>query len=490
MTDVLADYEEAKKKVKMYESTWWNIALRGEQLGKTLDEEMVDRRSVQNLLDNLKMLGQQRTFCCGGWIELSHPDAHTRLKVKEDATNPRGWRITGLPVDGLLEFCAPSPYGDLKKGETVYNPSVRLASECEAAKFQFGRKSHQKSKPGDKRKTEASPQGLVDYTPQFLSVIREKVSKSLANGKDVVLQCYKLNVYGKGGFFNAHVDTPVDAAQMIGTVVVCLPCKHTGGALTVEHKGTKEEFLFANLSDDQSKIQWAAFYSDCVHEILPVEEGSRITITYNIIKQDRASFVRGSGLCQSESFSSGPMLEADNEPTLNGIASAVRMVVSDGEVFDSAFFGYFGIFLQHKYTMAALAAGNLKGCDQVLHDGLAARGLTCRPLTVLVHEVERYDTDDFFDGEPGERDVFAFSQEVVDYMNNKGPKPERVYPSWVMFVKEWSKERLLISENTREGEYCGNWTEGDEVETLYLQSALVIGFPKKSKRPGVPKQTK
>ncbi|XP_038068191.1 uncharacterized protein LOC119737715 [Patiria miniata] len=486
MAEVLADYEEAKKKVKL--STWWNIARRGELLGEFLDDIMVERRSVQNLLDNLKMLGQRRTFCCGGWIKLSHADAHTRLKVKEDATNPLGWQITSLTVDSLLEFCTPSPYGDLKKGETVYNPSVRLASECEAAKFQFARKSHQKPKPGDKTKLEASPQGLVDCTPQFLSVIREKVSKSLANGKDVVLQCYKLNVYGKGGFFNAHVDTPVDAAQMIGTVVVCLPCKHTGGALTVEHKGTKEEFLFASLSDDQSKIQWAAFYSDCVHEILPVEEGSRITITYNIIKQDRASYVSGSGLCQSESFSSGPMLEADNEPTLNGIASAVRNVVSDGKVFDSATFGYFGIFLQHKYTMAALAAGNLKGCDQILYDGLAARGLTCCLLTVLVHEKVR-DTHDISECDD-QRDVFAFSQELVDYMNNKGPKPERVFSSSVLFVKEWSREHVLISENTRVGRYCGNWTEGGEVESLYLQSALVIGFPKKSKCPGIPKKTK
>lgn len=30
------------------------------------------------------------------------------------------------------------------------------------------------------------------------------------------------------------------------------------------------------------KIQWAAFYSDCEHEVLEVKSGHRITLTYNL----------------------------------------------------------------------------------------------------------------------------------------------------------------------------------------------------------------
>jgi len=45
---------------------------------------------------------------------------------------------------------------------------------------------------------------------------------------------YKLNVYGPGGFFKPHVDTPsLSAARMIGTAVVVLPCAFSGGALRV-----------------------------------------------------------------------------------------------------------------------------------------------------------------------------------------------------------------------------------------------------------------
>ena len=37
------------------------------------------------------------------------------------------------------------------------------------------------------------------------------------------------------------------------------------------------------LSGDTSRIQWAAFYSDCIHEVKPIVEGHRVTITYSII---------------------------------------------------------------------------------------------------------------------------------------------------------------------------------------------------------------
>ena len=32
----------------------------------------------------------------------------------------------------------------------------------------------------------------------------------------------------------------------------------------------------------ETAVQWAAFYSDCEHEVLEVTEGHRITLTYNL----------------------------------------------------------------------------------------------------------------------------------------------------------------------------------------------------------------
>ncbi|XP_022100409.1 uncharacterized protein LOC110984483 isoform X1 [Acanthaster planci] len=267
---------------------------------------------------------------------------------------------------------------------------------------------------------------------------------------------------------------------MIGTVVICLPCKHTERTLTVEHKGVKEKFLFANLSNDQSKIQWAAFYSDCVHEIVPVEEGSRITITYNVLKQEEDSYICEYGLCQRQSFSTGPMVAADNKSTLDNIVSDVSNISAKVK---RASYEHLGIFLQHRYTMAALAAGNLKGCDQVLYEGLQARGLPCHPLTVLVHQIENPDEEDCFEET---RDVFLLSQEVMDYVKKNGPRPSLPFPGQALFIREWTEETFLISEETTEAEYCGNCTEGGETESLYLQSALVIGTPEQGKAKGGP----
>lgn len=41
---------------------------------------------------------------------------------------------------------------------------------------------------------------------------------------------------------------------------------------------------------DHASIRWAAFYSDCEHEVLDVISGHRITLTYNLYA------ARGNGL--------------------------------------------------------------------------------------------------------------------------------------------------------------------------------------------------
>ena len=61
--------------------------------------------------------------------------------------------------------------------------------------------------------------------------------------------------------------------------MVCFPAAHTGGELLVRHDGREVKF---NWNGDSQRIQWAAFYSDCEHEVLPVTSGYRVTITYNL----------------------------------------------------------------------------------------------------------------------------------------------------------------------------------------------------------------
>ena len=39
-------------------------------------------------------------------------------------------------------------------------------------------------------------------------------------------------------------------------------------------------------SNDSTSVKWAAFYSDCEHEVLPVTEGYRVSLTYNLYYND------------------------------------------------------------------------------------------------------------------------------------------------------------------------------------------------------------
>lgn len=68
-------------------------------------------------------------------------------------------------------------------------------------------------------------------------------------------------------------------------MVICLPYPHEGGQLRVAHQGL--ETIFDWGQKEANKIQWAAFYSDCEHEVLEVKSGHRITLTYNLYVRER-----------------------------------------------------------------------------------------------------------------------------------------------------------------------------------------------------------
>jgi hypothetical protein len=95
------------------------------------------------------------------------------------------------------------------------------------------------------------------------------------------LKVNKLNIYGPGGFFKSHVDA-AHSANQVGTVVVCLPSPHKGGELEVRNNDSQVIIDFAEHSDLLDHVQWAVFYSDCVHEVKPVTEGIWVT-SYRVL---------------------------------------------------------------------------------------------------------------------------------------------------------------------------------------------------------------
>lgn len=93
---------------------------------------------------------------------------------------------------------------------------------------------------------------------------------------------YKMNIStAPSGCFKAHMDTP-HGGNIFGSLVVCLPSHFTGGALVTRHNGQQISYDWSSPASDvpAQNIQWAAFYSDIEHEIRPVMEGHRVTLSY------------------------------------------------------------------------------------------------------------------------------------------------------------------------------------------------------------------
>ena len=119
-----------------------------------------------------------------------------------------------------------------------------------------------------------------DYFYTTLDIVNTCIPNLIAkvmSSTPIRAELYMLNVYSTGGCFKSHVDTP-RSADMFGSLVVCLPSKFTGGALVTQHQDRQVTFDWSSTA----ATQWAAFYSDVKHEVLPVTSGHRITLTYNL----------------------------------------------------------------------------------------------------------------------------------------------------------------------------------------------------------------
>ncbi|KAK2033580.1 hypothetical protein LX32DRAFT_500080, partial [Colletotrichum zoysiae] len=160
----------------------------------------------------------------------------------------------------LVQDCQPATFG--RNEQEVLDETYRKAGKMDESAFctNFNPYEH----------------GIVDTVLQSLA----RTDESSAVNRGVRAELYKLNIYSApSGRFKPHVDTPRSEQQM-GSLVVCLPCPHEGGQLAVRHRG--QEVVYDWSTNSATQIQWAAFFSDCEHEVREVTEGHRVTLTYNL----------------------------------------------------------------------------------------------------------------------------------------------------------------------------------------------------------------
>ncbi|MFN3215580.1 MAG: 2OG-Fe(II) oxygenase, partial [Acidimicrobiales bacterium] len=172
----------------------------------------------------------------------------------------RGVGSIGLPVSAaqakeLRLVARPAKYGH--GTETVLDRRVRDTWEVPKSRVRV-----------DKRRWNQTLLPILDTI---------RADLGLPDTTRLRAELHSMLVYESGQFFAGHQDSE-KSDDMIGSLVVMLPSNSTGGDLLVEHRGQSERY-----QGSASSLVFVAFYSDTRHEVLPVERGYRVVLTYNLM---------------------------------------------------------------------------------------------------------------------------------------------------------------------------------------------------------------
>jgi len=236
-----------------------------------------------------------------------------------------------LPVQAgqLIAIAEAAPYG--RGEETIVDAAVRRCWQIGPDQVRLGGR----------------------HWATTLDRIVAEVAEGLGVGDPITAEFYKLLLYGPGSFFVGHRDTE-KVGGMFATLVVVLPSTFTGGDLVVRHKG--REVRLALRCEEPAEAAFAAFYTDCVHEVLPVTEGHRLTLVYNLVRHGRGR----------------PPEPPSYEREQARVAAALQRWREGKARPDDAAPEKLVYPLEHAYTPAELGFAALKGADAAVAGMLAA----------------------------------------------------------------------------------------------------------------------
>ncbi|KAK6814047.1 hypothetical protein RU639_010478 [Aspergillus parasiticus] len=415
---------------------------------------------IEKALKELKktIAGQRSvaSFACGGTITISRgvgtgggsgavstsPPVKVYWSVQEEMDankvvlpwNRASADSSPAALQQLASDCSPATFG--RGNQDVLDPSYRQAGKMEPANFATT------FYPADFR--------IITLIERILLPSVSSDKENSMQGRVISAELYKLNIYSSpSGLFKSHVDTPCSVRQ-VGSLVVCLPTAFKGDNLLVRHRGKEVDFDWAPKS--ATAIQWAAFYSDCSHEIKTVTEGARLTLTYYlcVTMPEHASKVIPSSLV---------------EPWTLPIYGQLDAFFHNSQFLPNG--GVLGIYCAHAYAHTSKVADTnlsltLKGSDLVLYSVLHALGATVSIQPVLEVDRDHYNWGHGCETEDGELvgeqlHPYQQSSSTTEY----GP----------LYQKHWEQALSYIA--------YGNESS---VETSYSAAAILATIPHWNKR--------
>ncbi len=297
----------------------------------------------------------------------------------------------------------------------------------------------------------------LHWADGVLSALQAEVAQALGLQR-LVVQPHKLLVYGPGQFFKPHQDTEKHRG-MVATLVLVWPSAHIGGELRVVHGERSAGFASQHLQ--ASALRWFAFYADCRHEVLPVQEGWRVVLTFDLVLPTDAAL--------PSPPVSAPLLAALRAQFLDAGQPRLTPWV---------------FLLDHEYTEQGLRWPLLKGEDRsrvaALRAAAESLGLTVHLALAEIHET--WSATPTYHGRRGGPDTpqpeeLIDEEMALDFWVDANGGARRGDPLQVARADSTgmtdTNDAFLVNEEY-EG-YMGNY--GETLDYWYRRAALVIRTP-------------
>jgi hypothetical protein len=295
-------------------------------------------QSLQPLEELLEDVERPGNFFVSGGMEIPMP------KIEVESVGVLSFPVPESQIDALIQQATRAPYG--RGEETILDESVRKVWQLPAGKVRVGGKS---------------------WAATFDALLQQVAAGLGCDATAVSAELYKLLIYDRGGFFQAHRDTE-KAGGMFGTLVVVLPSAHRGGELVLRHAG--REALVDLSGGEISELKFVAFYADCEHEVKPISDGNRVCLIYNLVQQR-------TGKGKSESLRA-PDYEKQ-------IAAAAELL--EANLAGAGAPAKIAWLLEHQYSPEGLSFAGLKAADAARAQVLAqaAERARCVAHLGIVH---------------------------------------------------------------------------------------------------------
>lgn len=277
-----------------------------------------------HLFNSLQTVESPGDYYASGKLDIFLP------QLEVDGVGRIALPLLPVQMQQLVAAAERAPFG--KGAQTLVDTEVRRTWQIDAEQIKIGGK----------------------HWSDNLGTIVKHCAHGLGVSGDVHAELYKLLVYDTGSFFVSHRDSE-KSPGMFATLVIVLPSQYQGGELVIRHK--QQEATLDLHAEDSSEVGYAAFYADCLHEILPITEGCRLTLVYNLLRTNKKLPLPTPPDYQYEQSTVAALLRqwsADLATQAEGVPEKLIYL------------------LQHAYTEAEVGFDALKNGDAALADVLIA----------------------------------------------------------------------------------------------------------------------